>query len=64
MCIRDSLHGIGDARQVLVHHAAGAYVGVADLKAVIDYAKMPFIIKGIMTVAGAEKAVEAGARCV
>lgn len=34
---------------------------VADLKAVIDYAKMPFIIKGIMTVAGAEKAVEAGA---
>ena len=30
---------------------------VADLKAVIDYAKMPFIIKGIMTVAGAEKAV-------
>ena len=34
---------------------------VSDLKAVIDYAKMPFIIKGIMTVAGAEKAVEAGA---
>lgn len=34
---------------------------VADLKAVIDYAKMPFIIKGIMTVAGAQKAVESGA---
>ncbi len=34
---------------------------VADLKAVINYAKMPFIIKGIMTVAGAQKAVEAGA---
>ncbi len=34
---------------------------VADLKAVIDYAKMPFIVKGIMTVAGAQKAVEAGA---
>ena len=34
---------------------------VADLKAVIDYAKMPFIIKGILTVAGAQKAVEAGA---
>lgn len=34
---------------------------VADLKAVIDYAKMLFIIKGIMTVAGAQKAVEAGA---
>ena len=34
---------------------------VADLKAVIDYAKMPFIIKGIMTVEGAQKAVEAGA---
>lgn len=34
---------------------------VADLKAVIDYAKMPFIIKGVMTVAGAQKAVEAGA---
>ena len=34
---------------------------VSDLKAVIDYAKMPFIVKGIMTVAGAEKAVEAGA---
>lgn len=34
---------------------------VADLKAVIDYAKMPFIIKGIMTVAGAQKAVKAGA---
>ena len=35
---------------------------VADLKAVIDYAKMPFIVKGIMTVAGAKKALEAGAK--
>ena len=33
----------------------------SELKSVIDYAKMPFIIKGIMTVAGAQKAVEAGA---
>ena len=34
---------------------------VADLKAVIDYAKMPFIVKGVMTVRGALKALEAGA---
>ena len=34
---------------------------VAELREIINYAKMPFIIKGIMTVKGAEKAVEAGA---
>ena len=37
---------------------------VADLKEIISYAKMPFIIKGIMTVKGAEKAVEAGAAAI
>ena len=35
---------------------------VAELREIISYAKMPFIIKGIMTVRGAEKAVEAGAK--
>ena len=35
---------------------------VAELREIVSYAKMPFIIKGIMTVRGAEKAVEAGAK--
>ena len=34
---------------------------VNELREIISYAKMPFIIKGVMTVRGAEKAVEAGA---
>ncbi len=35
---------------------------VAEMMEIIDYANMPFIVKGIMTVAGAKKAVEAGAK--
>lgn len=34
---------------------------VAELRELVAYAKMPFIVKGIMTARGAEKAVEAGA---
>ncbi len=34
---------------------------VAELKEIIDYAGVPFIIKGVMTAAGALKALEAGA---
>ena len=34
---------------------------MAELREVIEYAKVPFIIKGIMTVKGARKALEAGA---
>ncbi|RHR10693.1 alpha-hydroxy-acid oxidizing protein [Pseudoflavonifractor sp. AF19-9AC] len=34
---------------------------VAELREVIEYAGVPFIIKGIMTVKGAKKALEAGA---
>lgn len=34
---------------------------VEEMRQIIGHAKMPFIIKGIMTVAGAKKAVEAGA---
>ena len=34
---------------------------VAELREIIDYAGVPFIIKGIMTVKGAQKALEAGA---
>lgn len=34
---------------------------VDEMKEIIDYAKMPFIVKGIMTAKGAIKAVEAGA---
>lgn len=37
---------------------------VAEMKEIIDYAGMPFIIKGIMTVAGAKKAVESGADAI
>ena len=33
---------------------------VEELRQIIDYAKKPFIIKGIMTVSGAQKALEAG----
>lgn len=34
---------------------------VAELREIIEYAKVPFLIKGIMTVRGARKALEAGA---
>lgn len=34
---------------------------VAELREIIEYAGVPFLIKGIMTVRGAEKALEAGA---
>ncbi len=37
---------------------------VAQLKEIADYAGVPFILKGIMTVKGAEKAVEAGAKAI
>lgn len=37
---------------------------VDEMKEIISYAKMPFIIKGIMTVKGALKAVEAGADAI
>ena len=37
---------------------------VEEMRELIDYADMPFIIKGIMTVAGAKKAVEAGAAAI
>lgn len=37
---------------------------VDEMKEITDYAKMPFIVKGIMTVAGAKKAVEAGAKAI
>ena len=34
---------------------------VEELREIIDYAGVPFILKGVMTVAGAKKALEAGA---
>ena len=37
---------------------------VEEMKEIISYAKMPFIIKGIMTAKGAEKAAEAGAAAI
>ena len=37
---------------------------VDEMREIISYANMPFIIKGIMTVKGAEKAVEAGASAI
>ena len=37
---------------------------VEEMREIIDYAGRPFIIKGIMTVAGAKKAVEAGASAI
>ena len=37
---------------------------VDEMKEIVSYAKMPFIIKGIMTVAGAKKAVESGAAAI
>ena len=37
---------------------------VEEMREIIGYAKMPFIIKGIMTPAGALKAVEAGAKAI
>ena len=37
---------------------------VEELREFIDYAQMPFIVKGIMTVRGAQKALEAGASAI
>ena len=37
---------------------------VEQLKEIADYAGVPFILKGIMTVKGAEKAVKAGAKAI
>ena len=37
---------------------------VAELREVAEHARKPFILKGIMTVRGAEKAVEAGASAI
>lgn len=37
---------------------------VEELREIISYAKMPFIVKGIMTVKGALKAAEAGAKAI
>ena len=37
---------------------------VDEMCEIISYARMPFIVKGIMTVRGAEKAVEAGAAAI
>lgn len=37
---------------------------VEELREIVDYAKMPFIVKGIMTPAGAKKALEAGASAI
>lgn len=37
---------------------------VEELREIISYAKMPFILKGIMTVKGALKAVDAGAKAI
>lgn len=37
---------------------------VEEMKEIISYARMPFIIKGIMTAKGAEKAVESGAAAI
>lgn len=34
---------------------------MAELREIIDYAGVPFLIKGVMTVKGARKALEAGA---
>ncbi len=37
---------------------------VAELREFVDYAGMPFIVKGVMTVSGALKALEAGASAI
>ena len=37
---------------------------VSELREIIDYADMPFIVKGVMTPRGAEKAAEAGASAI
>ena len=37
---------------------------VAELREIVEYAQRPFILKGIMTVRGAQKAMEAGAAAI
>lgn len=34
---------------------------MAELQEIVEYAEVPFLIKGVMTVKGARKALEAGA---
>ena len=69
----DYLHGKGDLFAVAMDlddaglpclQAMNPNAGsnsVPEMREIIQYAKMPFILKGIMTVSGARKAVEAGA---
>ncbi len=56
-----------DAAGLAILAAAGKPVSpksVAEIRRIAESTKLPFILKGIMTVAGAQKAVEAGAYAI
>ena len=62
-CVAMDVDGAGLPFLKAMNPNAGSKT-VDEMKELISYAKMPFIIKGIMTVAGAKKAVEAGASAI
>ena len=56
-----------DAAGLAILAAAGKPVSpksVAEIRKIVESTKLPFILKGIMTAAGAQKAVEAGAYAI
>ena len=62
-CVAMDVDGAGLPFLKAMNPNAGSK-SVAEMKEIIDYAGRPFIIKGIMTPAGARKAVEAGASAI
>ena len=62
-CIDDCGYSWPTACQI-VSRMAGRIYTVAELREVAQLAGKPFILKGIMTVRGAEKALEAGAAAI
>ncbi len=62
-CVGMDIDGAGLPFLKAMNPNAGSK-SVEEMREIISYAKMPFIIKGIMTARGAEKAVEAGAAAI
>jgi len=61
MCVVVDSAGLPHLRQL---HGKGGTKSIEELRALKEYAKVPFIVKGIMTADSALKAVEAGADAI
>lgn len=55
---------IKDVQKAVTDRPSAGRKSVEELKEIIDYAHVPFIVKGIMSVEGAQKAVDAGAKAI